>query len=186
MHKLLYFLIVVLLFGSCKENNSRTEVGTLRVVTTHKYTKSNIDTFTGVFKRNLDTPVIELYQELIYISQKSKPSIFNEAVARSPIEPVFYTPDSIDVFTLSPFNNSIGANTNITHLMGFLEGYNYNSIIYRLNQFKTYSKYTYYNYDRYLLLMENPTKDSIKLKINYYYSGDIGTRTAETNWIKFN
>lgn len=187
MHKLLFSIVTVFIISSCKENNSRTEVGELKLVNTHKYNNGQLDSFTGVFNRNLDTPVISLYQELVYISQKSKPSLFNDAIARSPNYIPNYSPDSIDVFTLTPFNNTIGANSNITHLMGYLNRYNYSPLIYRLNQYRTNRSYDYYyNNVFYLLLMEDPTKDSIKLKINYYYNGDIGTRTVETKWLRFN
>ncbi len=185
MHKFIFLFSAVIALYSCKDDPTRTEIGDLKVTKIYKYTNSKIDTISGPFDRNFDIPAVGLFQELIYITQKKNTGIINEAFARSPAQIPYYTPDSIEVETLSPYNNIIGANSDVTQFMGYVDKYNTNGMIYRLNQFKL-NRINFYNNDEfYLLIMENPTTDSIRLKIKFHYNGDIGTRTTETKWIKF-
>jgi len=91
--------------------------------------------------------------------------------------------DSVRIITLSDYDNIKKRNSNINEYFRTYETI-YDSLSYKrnilpLNLFKNQDK------NPGILLVNQPTEDSVKLKIIYYLQNGEN-RSTETKWLKFN
>jgi len=134
------------------------------------------------YNRTDDTAIINLSILPIYISEKNSTS--NLLFACEVFEPMLNTNlDSVRIITLSDYDNIKKRNCNINEYFRTYETI-YDSLnckrnILPLNLFKNQDK------NPGILLVNQPTEDSVKLKIIYYLQNGEN-RITETKWLKFN